>query len=596
MDAAALFDYDPASVKPVGNGRYCDIYREQLRDGTTVAIKILRGNRGFSQGLRWQKRMQEVIGIWDACRHANIAQLLGKVTFQGHPAAVYEWVKYAGILPYLQAHPMADRNKLSAHICEGVKYLHGNGIIHGNLKGSKVLVSSDGIPQILLCTTCTSLTGGVESDHEQPFSIRWAAPELVSEESKNTFASDVYSLGMTILASNHPTRLKTSSINSYLHPQETVTMAVPYHAAGPYIYMVGLIMRGVLPERPWDAIPDTEAGNVLWWTLCACWSKEPEDRPKVADLCEVMNSLSLPQSTDNVLAHHKSELSMAFTDSTCVQDMTAFFIENGLTNYTKELEYGGIKSKLDRPYLATPAAVLYQTDLSIKASDGSTTHTQKVIVKCIANESPYKQFKRATREMYYCIAMISPWIENGSVTEYVKKHPNPDYHGLCTQLSSAIDYLHGNGLIHGDIKGDNVLVSNKGIIKVTDFGVSIAAQLRVEFTYTAKYRGTERWQAPEILRQKTDSTKASDVYALGMTMVEIYSKDRPYGTMDIGLDEKCAIVAGTLRPRRPWRIPLNNRGKALWALLQQCWAGSPENRPTADEIYEQGMGVMGEAI
>ncbi|KDN36077.1 hypothetical protein RSAG8_11099, partial [Rhizoctonia solani AG-8 WAC10335] len=300
--------------------------------------------------------MQEVIGIWDACRHANIAQLLGKVTFQGHPAAVYEWVKYAGILPYLQAHPMADRNKLSAHICEGVKYLHGNGIIHGNLKGSKVLVSSDGIPQILLCTTCTSLTGGVESDHEQPFSIRWAAPELVSEESKNTFASDVYSLGMTILASNHPMRLKTSSINSYLHRQETVTMAVPYHAA-------------VLPERPWDAIPDTEAGNVLWWTLCACWSKEPEDRPKVADLCEVMNSLSLPQSTDNVLAHHKSELSMAFTDSTCVQDMTAFFIENGLTNYTKELEYGGIKSKLDRPYLATPAAVLYQTDLSIKASD-----------------------------------------------------------------------------------------------------------------------------------------------------------------------------------------------------------------------------------
>ncbi|KDN36078.1 hypothetical protein RSAG8_11100, partial [Rhizoctonia solani AG-8 WAC10335] len=548
MDAAALFDYDPASVKPVGNGRYCDIYREQLRDGTTVAIKILRGNRGFSQGLRWQKRMQEVIGIWDACRHANIAQLLGKVTFQGHPAAVYEWVKYAGILPYLQAHPMADRNKLSAHVCEGVKYLHGNCIIHGNLKGSKVLVSSDGIPQILLCTTCTSLTGGVESDHEQPFSIRWAAPELVSEESKNTFASDVYSLGMTILASNHPMRLKTSSINSYLHRQETVTMAVPYHAA-------------VLPERPWDAIPDTEAGNVLWWTLCACWSKEPEDRPKVADLCEVMNSLSLPQSTDNVLAHHKSELSMAFTDSTCVQDMTAFFIENGLTNYTKELEYGGIKSKLDRPYLATPAAVLYQTDLSIKASD-----------------------------------VISPWIENGSVTEYVKKHPNPDYHGLCTQLSSAIDYLHGNGLIHGDIKGDNVLVSDEGIIKVTDFGVSIAAQLRVEFTYTAKYRGTERWQAPEILRQKTDSTKASDVYALGMTMVEIYSKDRPYGTMDIGLDEKCAIVAGTLRPRRPWRIPLNNRGKALWALLQQCWAGGPENRPTADEIYEQGMGVMGEAI
>ncbi|KAH7333838.1 hypothetical protein B0J17DRAFT_115998 [Rhizoctonia solani] len=70
-------------------------------------------------------------------------------------------------------------------------------------------------------------------------------------------------------------------------------------------------------------------------------------------------------------------------------------------------------------------------------------------------------------------------------------------------------------------------------------------------------------------------------------MIEIYTQERPYGNTDIGHDEKCAIIAGTLRPWRPWRIPLNSRGKAFWSLLQQCWAGNPETRPTSTELYEQ---------
>ncbi|KDN38304.1 hypothetical protein RSAG8_09603, partial [Rhizoctonia solani AG-8 WAC10335] len=229
------------------------------------------------------------------------------------------------------------------------------------------------------------------------------------------------------------------------------------------------------------------------------------------------------------------------------------------------------------------------------------------MVKCVVNKSPYKQLKHATRELYCWsryehenilpllgfavldgnLAMISPWLENGSVTEYIKRKQNPDYHDLCTQLSYAIAYLHQHGLIHGDIKGDNVLVSDEGIVKVTDFGVSIVAQLQIEFTYTAKGRGTERWQAPEILRRKTDSTKEGDVYALGMTMIEIYTQERPYGSMDLGHDERCAIIEGTLCPRRPWRIPLHSRGKAFWALLQQCWAGNSEARPASNEVYER---------
>ncbi|CAE6452540.1 unnamed protein product [Rhizoctonia solani] len=341
---------------------------------------------------------------------------------------------------------------------------------------------------------------------------------------------------------------------------------------------------------------------------------------------KVMNSLGFG-------VHQDSKSTVKFTDEIKAEDMAAFFIQNGIINYTAKLQ----RRNLQLPYLTKASAILYRIDLPIKRNALFIAHTQRVIVKCVMDPSPYKQLKRATRELYIWsrykhvnilpllgfailngkLAMISPWIENGSVTEYVKKQHAADYYGLCTQLSCAINYLHTNGVIHGDIKGDNVLVSDEGIVKVMDFGVSIMAQLRIEFTHTGVGRGTERWQAPEILRRKTDSTKEGDIYALGMihgdikgdnvlvsdegivkvmdfgvsimaqlriefthtgvgrgterwqTIIEIYTHDRPYGDTDIGHDEKCEIIA------------------AFWALLERCWSGDPAARPTSDEIYKQ---------
>ncbi|KAH7333808.1 kinase-like domain-containing protein [Rhizoctonia solani] len=115
--------------------------------------------------------------------------------------------------------------------------------------------------------------------------------------------------------------------------------------------------------------------------------------------------------------------------------------------------------------------------------------------------------------------MISQWMNNGCVTEYVVKNPGCDRLKLCVQLACAIAFLHTHNVVHGDIKGRNVLVSDTGTIMVTDFGVSMMDHQEIEFTATKSRGGTLRWQPPEILRMETDSTKKADVYALSMTMI-----------------------------------------------------------------------------
>ncbi|KAG8683788.1 hypothetical protein FRC09_015852, partial [Ceratobasidium sp. 395] len=73
--------------------------------------------------------------------------------------------------------------------------------------------------------------------------------------------------------------------------------------------------------------------------------------------------------------------------------------------------------------------------------------------------------------------------------------------------------------IHGDLKGDNILISDDGRLKLTDFGLTMIHQTALEFSKTAKGGGTQRWMAPELLAETSERSKEADIYALGMTLL-----------------------------------------------------------------------------
>ncbi|KAF8600594.1 hypothetical protein BDV93DRAFT_496592 [Ceratobasidium sp. AG-I] len=91
------------------------------------------------------------------------------------------------------------------------------------------------------------------------------------------------------------------------------------------------------------------------------------------------------------------------------------------------------------------------------------------------------------------IAMVSPWMENGTVVHYVNTHLDVNRYALCGQLASAVAYLHDIGVTHGDLKGDNVLISLDGYVQLTDFGLTIMHDESLQFSTTDAYGGTLRW-------------------------------------------------------------------------------------------------------
>ncbi|CAE7163408.1 unnamed protein product [Rhizoctonia solani] len=117
------------------------------------------------------------------------------------------------------------------------------------------------------------------------------------------------------------------------------------------------------------------------------------------------------------------------------------------------------------------------------------------------------------------IAMVSPWMKNGDLRNYLRQHPEVDRCQLCYDICDGLVYLHSTNIVHGDLKGANVLISESGKAMLSDFGNSLVEDNTLIFTATTRDAAcSSRWAAPEILEGAATSYPA-DVFALGMTML-----------------------------------------------------------------------------
>ncbi|KAF8593508.1 kinase-like protein [Ceratobasidium sp. AG-I] len=209
--------------------------------------------------------------------------------------------------------------------------------------------------------------------------------------------------------------------------------------------------------------------------------------------------------------------------------------------------------------------------------------------------------------------MVSPWNKRGNVMKYMEEKPDLDRYALCTQLVNAVVYLHESDVIHGDLKGDNILVSEDGTIQLTDFGLTIMHDAMIQFSKSEDWvGGTLRWMAPELVfgvdgglaehtsqplsetltrakESKSDTQaaklcKETDVYALGMTMLELITGKPPFKEIERNAAVILALAKGK-RPHRPNKIlDQSHRGVPFWEILQKCWAQTPADRLTVNQV------------
>jgi len=130
--------------------------------------------------------------------------------------------------------------------------------------------------------------------------------------------------------------------------------------------------------------------------------------------------------------------------------------------------------------------------------------------------------------LYY----VMPFVEGESLRARLQREkqlPIPDALGIATEVASALDYAHRHGVIHRDIKPDNILLHD-GHALVADFGIALAVSRAGEsrLTQTGLSLGTPQYMSPEQATGDRDITPRSDVYALGAVMYEMLTGEPPF--------------------------------------------------------------------
>ncbi|KAF6807314.1 ste/ste11 protein kinase [Colletotrichum sojae] len=178
------------------------------------------------------------------------------------------------------------------------------------------------------------------------------------------------------------------------------------------------------------------------------------------------------------------------------------------------------------------------------------------------------------------------YVPGGSVQTMLNSYgalPEPLVRSFVRQILTGLSYLHNQDIIHRDIKGANILVDNKGTIKISDFGISkkLEASNILSGANNNKHRpslqGSVFWMAPEVVKQ-TSYTRKADIWSLGCLVVEMMTGTHPYPDCS-QLQAIFKIGGGKAAPT----IPDHASGDAK-TFLSQTFEIDHNLRPSADDL------------
>ncbi|KAH7310224.1 kinase-like domain-containing protein [Rhizoctonia solani] len=600
---------------PVLGGGFGDIYCGTFPDGQQVALKCLRIHFGVSDTeKRHLRRAAQELHVWSKCQHPNILRLMGVANHDGRIAMVSPWMENGHVRDFLSRRPEVNRCALCTQISEAVVYLHEKNIVHGDIKGTNILVSKDCIPKLTdfgsanIKGTTLQLVG--HSSKTNPgMSVRWAAPEILQGTAQQTVEGDVYALGMTIL--------------------EIITCSLPYTGLRD-VAVFNRVIHRIPPERPVEYIPPGhQHTDYLWSLLANSWKSNPADRPMASEfrnkllriaqievenpvLREALNSLGLGESTTVSTARIQPlasnlEVINGIGSKMPLEEILLRLVEHGCKDLTPSLD---LSESSELPLSSSDFRDIYRGTLQ----DGSYIQLEALRFRAGLGGDGRKLLKHTAHEIYVrskCkhanvlqligvaqyhghLMMVSPWVEHKDLIGFLlqQRYDVIDRLGVCAQVADAVAYLHDANIVHGDIKALNVTLSHDRRVKLTGFGNMALRNYTLAFTPTTHGLGLAvRWAAPEIVEGKTQLSSEADIYALGMTILEIITGSVPYARLrDVAVFNK---VTNKIHPDRPLeQLPIGNEfANPIWSLLTSCWNYDPVARPNAITVHTEIVGA-----
>src|SRR6516162_3804192 len=158
----------------------------------------------------------------------------------------------------------------------------------------------------------------------------------------------------------------------------------------------------------------------------------------------------------------------------------------------------------------------------------------------------------------------------GQMLERVGKLAEAEAIRLITQAAEGLIHAHNQGLIHRDIKPDNIMVTPSGTVKIADLGLVKELESDLNLTRTGRGLGTPHFMAPEQFRNAKNVDVRSDIYSLGATLYQMVTGELPFRSNG-PLDAWMKKIQNDLTPPKTLVPTLSDR--LDWAITR---AMSPE--------------------
>ncbi|CAG9310192.1 unnamed protein product [Blepharisma stoltei] len=174
--------------------------------------------------------------------------------------------------------------------------------------------------------------------------------------------------------------------------------------------------------------------------------------------------------------------------------------------------------------------------------------------------------------------IVMEYFDADTVRDLLKLMKNPfdeiKIAAICRQILRAIDYLHDNRVVHGNLEGKNVLIDRKGTVKLRD--AMLSAILQKWFPKQAAI--SPYWMPPETII-KQSFYKSSDIWSLGVTAIEMAEGSAPYSA----LPSERAVASIRRRPAQSLTEP-HRWSDVFNDFISKCLVIEPNQRATAKEL------------
>ncbi|MBI3142139.1 MAG: SUMF1/EgtB/PvdO family nonheme iron enzyme [Bacteroidetes bacterium] len=181
--------------------------------------------------------------------------------------------------------------------------------------------------------------------------------------------------------------------------------------------------------------------------------------------------------------------------------------------------------------------------------------------------------------------LIMPFCQGGSVYARVVEHGTFSEKELAeclVQIAPALAYLHGQGIVHQDIKPDNVLMDGQGRYLLTDFGISTRLRNTLRKSTNTAGSMTVAYAPPEKFKAMGQLIPGSDVFSLGVMMIEMLTGEVPWG----GNGGAFLHDVGGL-PDLPGHF-----SRELNQLIKGCLHPDPEQRSSLDTLQDAARAYL----